>query len=83
LNEQQDDLRKLLRTLAPPGHQHLRNVLIHDQADRDAISSRLMLYRDERGDDWADIMDMLTMDPDARRKVARVLAEIDAAKEGQ
>ena len=35
----------------------LRRVLIHDQADRDAISSQLLRYRDERGNDWADIMD--------------------------
>lgn len=26
--------------------EHLRNVLIHDQADRNAISSSLMRYRD-------------------------------------
>ena len=44
----------------------LRRILIHDQADRDAISSRLTRFRDERGDDWADIIDMLTMYPEAR-----------------
>jgi hypothetical protein len=37
-----------------------------------------MRYRDERGEDWADIIDMLTMHPGARRRVARMLAEIDA-----
>jgi hypothetical protein len=31
-----------------------------------------------RGDDWADIIDMLTMHPEIRRRAARVLAEIDA-----
>jgi hypothetical protein len=30
---------------------------IHDQADRDAIASRLMRYRDQNGQDWADIVD--------------------------
>ena len=39
-------------------------------SDRDAISSQLLRYRDVRGDDWADIIDMLTMHPDARRVVA-------------
>jgi hypothetical protein len=39
-------------------------VLIRDQADRDAISSDLLRYRDERRDDRADIIDMLTMHPD-------------------
>jgi hypothetical protein len=42
-------------------------VLIRDQADRDAVSSRLMRSRDERGDDWADIIHMVTMHPEARR----------------
>jgi len=35
-------------------------------------------YRDENGQDWADIIEMLTMYPDARRRVVRLLAEIDA-----
>ena len=51
---------------------------IHDQADRDAIASDLLRYRDGHGDDRADIIDMLTMHPEARRKVVRLLAEIDA-----
>ena len=35
-------------------------MLIRAQADRDAISSHLRRYRGGRGDDWADIIDMLT-----------------------
>jgi hypothetical protein len=50
-----DDLRDLLRTLTPSAREHLRVALIHDQADRDAIASRLMRYRDQNGPDWADI----------------------------
>jgi hypothetical protein len=56
----------------------LRRVRIRDQADRDAIASLLLRYRDGRGDDWADIIDMLTMNPEARRKVLRFLGEIEA-----
>lgn len=52
-----DDLRDLLTTLDPMARDHLRNVLIRDQADRDAISSQLLHYRDGRGDDLADIID--------------------------
>jgi hypothetical protein len=37
-----------------------------------------MRYRDENGQDWADIIDFLTMHPDARRQVVRVLGEIAA-----
>jgi hypothetical protein len=56
----------------------LRRILVHDQAARDAISTQLLLYRDERGNDLADIIDMLTLHPEARRRVARMLAQIDA-----
>jgi hypothetical protein len=35
-----------------------------DQTDRDAISSRLMRYRDQNGNDWADSIDMLTLHPE-------------------
>jgi hypothetical protein len=75
-----DSLRALLETLDPKARDDLRGVLIRDQADRDAIASRLMRYRDQNGQDWADIIDFLTMYPDARRQVARVLGEIDANK---
>jgi hypothetical protein len=36
-------------------------------------------YHDGIGGDWADIIDVLTMHPEARRRVVRLLAEIDAA----
>jgi hypothetical protein len=39
-----------------------------------------MRYRDQNGDDWADIIDMLTMNPEARQRVARLLAEIEASE---
>jgi hypothetical protein len=32
----------------------------------------LMRYRDENGQGWAHIIDLLTMYPDARRKVGRI-----------
>jgi hypothetical protein len=40
--------------------------VILDQQERDAISSRLMRYRDQIGQDWADIIDFLTLSPEAR-----------------
>jgi hypothetical protein len=72
------DLRDLLETLDPKARDDLRRVLIRDQADRDAISSRLLRFRDERGDGWADIIDMLTMHPETRRRVVRLLGEVEA-----
>ena len=54
-------LRALLRTVTPKARDDLRRVLIRDQDDRDAVSSRLLRYGDGRGDEWADIIDFLTM----------------------
>jgi hypothetical protein len=72
------DLLALLSTLGPQARDDLLRVLIRDQADRDAIASRLMRYRDQNGQDWADIIDFLTMHPDARRRLVRVLGELEA-----
>jgi hypothetical protein len=44
-----NDLRSLLETLDPKARDDLRRVLIRGQADRDAISSRLMRYLDQNG----------------------------------
>jgi hypothetical protein len=75
------DLRTILGTLDPKARDDLRRVLIRDQADRDAISSHLMRYRDQNGQGWADIIDFLTMYPEVRRQAVRVLGEIQAAEE--
>ena len=64
------ELRSLLETLSPKARGDLRRALIRDQTDRDTISSRLMRYRDQNGQDWADIIDFLTMYPDARRRAS-------------
>ena len=70
------------RTLSPSAREQLREVLIRDQANRDAIASQLLRYRDGRGDDWADIIDMLTIYPDERRRVVRLLGQLEAESEG-
>ena len=79
MSSDEPDLRSLFETLDPKTRDDLRRVLIRDRADRDAVASQLLRYRDGHGDDWADIIDMLTMLPDARKLVVRLLAEIDAA----
>jgi hypothetical protein len=53
------NLRILLSKLDPKARDHLRRVLIRDQADRDAIAMQLMRYRDENGQRWADVIDFL------------------------
>jgi hypothetical protein len=42
-------VRALLETLDPKARDDLLPVLIRDQADRDAIASQLMRYRDQNG----------------------------------
>jgi flagellar biosynthesis/type III secretory pathway ATPase len=37
-----------------------------------------MRYRDQNGQHWADIIDVLTMYADARRRVVRALGELTA-----
>jgi hypothetical protein len=73
-----DELRAVVTQISPKARDALRRTLIRDHADRDAIAKELMRYRDRSGDDWADIIDMLTMYPEARRRVVRLVAEIDA-----
>jgi hypothetical protein len=36
-------------------------------------------YGGANGDEWANVIDTLLLHPDTRRKVVRLLAEIDAA----
>jgi len=72
------NLHSLLATLDSRTRDDFRRALIRDDADRDAIASTLMRYRDQNGQRWADIIDFLTMYPDARRRVVRLLGEIGA-----
>jgi hypothetical protein len=44
-----EGLRRLLAELDPKARNNLRRALIGDQADRDAIASQLMRYRDQSG----------------------------------
>jgi len=42
------------------------------------VGTDRLRYRDQNDNDWADIIDMLTLHPEARRNVIRLLGEIDA-----
>jgi len=67
-----EDVRNLLLIVNPSARGHLRRVLIRDDADRDAIAIQLMRYRGENGQRWADVIDFLTMYPDARQQIVRL-----------
>jgi hypothetical protein len=76
--DEDTEFRAIPETLDPASRDTLHRVLTHDQADIDAIASELLRDRDGRGDQWADIIDMLTMHPEAPREVVRLLGEIEA-----
>lgn len=75
-------IENLLLTLSPTARDKPppRRVLILDQPDRDAIAAELLRSGDANGDGWADVIDTFTIYPEARRKVVRLLAEIDATR---
>jgi hypothetical protein len=49
---------------------------LKNESDRNAVAATLLRYRDRTGNDWADIIDIMTFHPEARRRVVRLLAEI-------
>ncbi len=71
-------LRDVLRRLDAPGRNAIRRVLIQDQEYRDAMASRLLDHATDQAASLADLIDMLTLDNDARRTVVRLLAELEA-----
>jgi hypothetical protein len=52
---------------------------VANDADREAIAMQLMRYRGATGQGWIDLIDLLTMYPDARRNVVRMLGEFESA----
>jgi hypothetical protein len=73
------DLRLALSAIEPRGRELLRRYLIADQADRDELASRLLNEGTEHARWLADLIDTLTMHPDERRRVVRLLGELEAA----
>jgi hypothetical protein len=74
-----DDIRDGLAAFSPKARDTLRRVLIRDQADRDAVTSRpLTLPRGREATTGPTSSTMLTMHPEVRRRVVRLLGEIEA-----
>jgi hypothetical protein len=72
------ELRLALSAIQPKGRDLLRRYLIADQSDRDALASRLFDEGTEHGAWLADLVDTLTMHSDERRRVVRLLGELEA-----
>jgi hypothetical protein len=68
-------LRASLAKMEPAARKALRRTLIADQLYRDSMAERLIR---ERANGMADLLDFLTLYPDARRQAVRVLGEIEA-----
>ena len=71
-------LRDVLLRLDPPARNAIRMVLIRDQEYRDAMASRLLEHATDKAASLAELIDMLTLNNDARRTVVRLLGELEA-----
>jgi hypothetical protein len=74
-----DEIRAALAEMLTDGRRVLRKYLIGDEHDRKGLL--LARYRDGRPPARlvADLVEVLDADPDARRRVTRILGEIEAA----
>jgi hypothetical protein len=73
-------LRSTLCQLPPDARDDLRRLLIRDQPQRDAISAQLLRRRTVGANDLAELIDMLSLDDEARRRVVRILGELEASR---
>lgn len=73
-----DGLRAALSRIEPVGRDRLRRLLVANQPDRDRIAQALLRHRTEPADNLADLIDHLTLDPELRRQVVRLLGELEA-----
>lgn len=72
------ELRAALLQLDPPARDSLRRLLVGEAKDRDALASTLLRQRTETSTNLADLLDMLTLDDEVRRRVLRLLGELQA-----
>ncbi len=72
-----EEIRPLLQQLPPRARDALRRTLIGDLSYRGEVSSLLLR---EGGPEIADLIDLLTLNPDAGRQVVRVLGELEAGE---
>jgi hypothetical protein len=75
----EDRLRGTLARLGPEVQSTLRRLLIAEPQRRDRVAQELLRSRTESADTVADLIDMLTMNADARRQIVRILSELEAS----
>lgn len=73
------NLRELLARLDPAARRELRQLLFAKQQRRDAAAERALRQRTSHAENVGDLIDLLTLDNEARRQVVRLLGELETS----
>jgi hypothetical protein len=74
-----EKLKQLLAQINPSGRDVLRRLMRAKQSERDEFSAALERKRTPSSLDPADLIDMASLRPELRRRLARLLGEIEAS----
>ena len=72
------ELKELLSQIGPHGRDVLRRLMRAEQFERDEFSEALKGYPSSSAPDLINLIDLASLNPDVRRRLARVLGEIEA-----
>ena len=72
------ELAALLRTVPPRGRDVLRRLMRADQFERDEAARALLHELRESARLVADLIDLATLHPDVRQRLARLLGQLQA-----
>jgi hypothetical protein len=75
------EVKDRLSRIGLRGREVLRRYLIADQPERDAMSMALLRESGDAATTAANLIDMLSLNPEARRRVTRLLGELEATPE--
>jgi hypothetical protein len=73
-----DEMAALLRQMPPGGRDVLRRLMRAEQYERDEFSTATAARGGESARDLADLIDLASMNPEVRRRFARILGELEA-----
>lgn len=73
------ELARLLSHIEPSGRDVLRRLMRAEQFERDEVADVLARQQAAVARDLADLLDLASLNPQIRRQIARVLAELEAS----
>ena len=73
-----DELRFFLRLIDPRGRDVLRRLMRADQHERDEFAAALQRHASGSASDLADLIDLASLNPGTRRRLAQLLGELEA-----